>query len=174
MRSLVLQYLIHVKDILLGWGQDSVQASQVLAHPCLYRSCFVVMLKQEGAIHQTVAQNVLVCWNNNFFTGTKGPNPATKNQQHTLIPPLPNFTSGKIQSEKYWCPGNFQTHSCLSDFQTVKRGSSPQRTRLDCSRVQWWRALHDWIQHSALGDVRSGCSCFHGNPFHVALCTLSF
>ena len=43
--------LIHPKGVLSGWGQDSVQASQVHPHQTLSSMSFcTVMLEQEGAI----------------------------------------------------------------------------------------------------------------------------
>ncbi|CAI9623250.1 unnamed protein product [Staurois parvus] len=45
-----------------------------------------------------------------------------------------------MQSGKYHSPGNCQTQTRPSDWQTEKRDSSLQRTRFHCSRVQWWPA----------------------------------
>ncbi|CAI9612571.1 unnamed protein product [Staurois parvus] len=42
-----------------------------------------------------------------------------------------------MQSGKYRSPGNRQTQTHPSDCQTEKQDSSPQRTHLHCSRVQW-------------------------------------
>ena len=84
------------------------------------------------------------------FTGTMGPSPAPEKQAHTIIPPLPNFTLGTVQSDKYRSPGNRQTQTRPSDCQMEKRDSSLQRTRLHCSRVQWQCALHHCIRRFAL------------------------
>ncbi|CAI9556876.1 unnamed protein product, partial [Staurois parvus] len=85
------------------------------------------------------------------FTGTKGPSPTSKKKQlHTITPPPPNFTLGTMQLGKYRSPGNRQTQTCPSDCQTEKRDLSLQRTRLHCSRVQWWRTLHHCIRCFAL------------------------
>ncbi len=90
------------------------------------------------------------------FTGTKGPSPAPEKQPHTIIPSPPNFTVGTMQSDKYRSPGNHQTQTRPSDCQMEKRDSSLQRTRLHCSRVQWWRALHHGIPRFALHLVTYG------------------
>ena len=79
------------------------------------------------------------------FTGTKGPSPAPEKQPHTIIPPPPNFTLGTMQSDKFCSLGNLQTQTRSSDCQMEKCYSSLQRTRLHCSRVQWWCALHHCI-----------------------------
>ncbi|CAI9560498.1 unnamed protein product [Staurois parvus] len=42
-----------------------------------------------------------------------------------------------MQSGTYCSPGNRHTQTRLSNYQTEKRDSSLQRTRLHCSRVQW-------------------------------------
>ena len=36
------------------------------------------------------------------FPGTKGPRPVPEKQPHTIIPPLPNFTLGTMQSDKHF------------------------------------------------------------------------
>ncbi|CAI9619348.1 unnamed protein product, partial [Staurois parvus] len=84
------------------------------------------------------------------FTRTKGPSPTPENQPQTIIPPLPNFTLGTMQSGKHRSPGNRQTQTCLSDCQTENRDLALQRTCLHCSRVQWRRALHHCIRCFAL------------------------
>uniref|UniRef100_A0A3B4D4Z4 Protein kinase domain-containing protein n=1 Tax=Pygocentrus nattereri TaxID=42514 RepID=A0A3B4D4Z4_PYGNA len=70
-------------------------------------------------------------------------------------------------------PGNRQTQTRPSDFQTEKRDWSFQRTRLHCSRVQWWRftPLHSTLC-IALGDVRLGCSCSAMETHSMKLSTL--
>ncbi|CAI9610907.1 unnamed protein product, partial [Staurois parvus] len=59
-------------------------------------------------------------------------------------------TLGTIQLGKYCSPGNRQSQTRPSDYQTEKRDSSLQRTCFHCSRVQWQLAL--------LGD---SCCCSH-------------
>ncbi|CAI9535615.1 unnamed protein product [Staurois parvus] len=44
-----------------------------------------------------------------------------------------------MQSGKFRSPGKRQTQTRPSDCQTEKCNPSLQRTRLHCSRVQWWR-----------------------------------
>lgn len=89
-------------------GQWSSSTPKLLIHVFMdlyFLHWWKVLSEQEGVIHKVfsqsckheVAQNVLVCWSNSSFTGTKGPSPATENQHHTLIPRLPNFTSGTMQ-----------------------------------------------------------------------------
>ncbi|CAI9619175.1 unnamed protein product, partial [Staurois parvus] len=95
------------------------------------------------------------------FTGTKGPSPTPEKQPHTIIPPPPNFTLGTMQSGKYHSPCNFQTQTRPLDWQTEKRDSSFQKTRIYCSRVQWRFALHCTcgdLLCIALGDVSFQCS----------------
>ena len=77
-------------------------------------------------------------------------------QPQTIIPPPSNFTLGTMQSDKYRSPGNCQTQTCPSDCQMEKSDSSLQRTRLNCSRVQWQRALHHCILCFALHLVMYG------------------
>ena len=84
------------------------------------------------------------------FTGTKGSSLAPEKQPHTIIPPLPNFTLGTMQSDKHCSPGNRQTQTHPSDCQMEKRDSSLQRTHIHCSRVQWWCALQNCSQSLAL------------------------
>ncbi|CAI9601544.1 unnamed protein product [Staurois parvus] len=48
-----------------------------------------------------------------------------------------------MQSGKYCPPGNHQTQTRPSDYQTEKRDWSLQRTHLHCSRVQW--RLAEWL-----------------------------
>uniref|UniRef100_A0A8C5N3A7 Reverse transcriptase domain-containing protein n=1 Tax=Leptobrachium leishanense TaxID=445787 RepID=A0A8C5N3A7_9ANUR len=61
-----------------------------------------------------------------------------------------------MQSDKYRSPGNRQTQTPPSDCQMEKHDSTLQRTRLHCSRVQWWRALHHCIRRFALHLVMYG------------------
>lgn len=51
------------------------------------------------------------------FTRLKWLSP--EKQLHTIILPLPNFTLGTTQSDKYHCPGNRQIHPL--DCQVEKR-----------------------------------------------------
>ncbi|CAI9548152.1 unnamed protein product [Staurois parvus] len=55
-----------------------------------------------------------------------------------------------MQSGKYRSPRNRQTPTYPLDCQTEKRDWSHQRTRLPCSRVQWW-----------LAELLFFPSCFH-------------
>ena len=56
-----------------------------------------------------------------------------------------------------------------------KRESSLQRTRLNCSRVQWWRVLHHCIQRFALHLLMHGLDAaarpWKPIPWH-SLCTV--
>ena len=139
-----------------------MQASQVDPHQTLSSmslwTCFVlwctVMLEEEGASSKLFPQSwsmelSKMSWCAEAFrvplTGTKGPSPAPEKHPHTIIPPPPNFTLGTMQSHKYGSPGNLQTQTGPSDCQMEKRDWSLQRTRLQCSRVQWRRALHHCI-----------------------------
>ena len=174
--------LIHLKGVLLGWGQDSVQASQVHPHQTLsWMSLWMTLLcalvhshvgtergypqtvpTDLGAWNHVTVQHLLVCWSiQSSFHWNYGPSPAPEKQPHTIIPGPPNFTLGTMQSDcstvsKYCSPGNLQTQTSPSDCQMEKHNLSLQRTCLHCSRVQWWRALHHCI---ALDDVWLGCSC---------------
>ena len=61
-----------------------------------------------------------------------------------------------MRSDKNCSPGNRQTQTCSSDCQMEKHDSSLQRTRLHCSRVEWWRALRHCIRRFALHLVMYG------------------
>lgn len=104
------------------------------------------------------------------FTETKGLGPAPKEQPYTKIPHHPNFILVSVQSGKYRSSGNRQTHP--SDCQTENRDSSLLRTRLHCSIVQWWSALHHCIQPFFLsGEVRLECSCYAIKTLSMKLST---
>ena len=84
-----------------------------------------------GRGHPQSVPTMLGAWNcpTSLGMSSKG----TEKQPHTIIPPPSNS------------PGNCQTQTRPSICQMEKRDLSLQRTRLHCSRPQWWSALHHCI-----------------------------
>ena len=146
--------------VLSGWGQDSVQASQLHPHQTLsFISLWTLLCALvpshvgTGRGHPLTVPTKLGAWNCPTivpYTGTEGPSPAPEKQPHTITHPQPNFTLGTMQSDKYRSPGNRQSLTHPLDCQMEKRDLSLQRERLHCSRVQWRRALHHCIRRFAL------------------------
>lgn len=133
-----------------GWGRPQTVTSKLGVWNCPKSLC---MLKRSVS-----------------FTETKGLGPAPKEQPYTIIPHHPNFMLVSVQSGKYRSSGNRQTHP--SDCQTENRDSSLLRTRLHCSIVQWWSALHHCIQPFFLsGEVRLECSCYAIKTLSMKLST---
>jgi len=130
---LVAFALIHPKGVLSGWGQDSVQVSQVLPHQTrssmwAHDLC-TVMLEQEGAIPKLFPQK-LGAWNcpkslgmlkhsvRVNFTGTKGPSPAPEKQPYPIIPAstkLYTWHSADGQVPFPWQPPNPDSSIRLPD-----------------------------------------------------------
>ena len=181
--------LIHPKDVLSGWGQDSVQASQVHPHQTL-SSCLY------GPALCTGAQS---CWNRKGpspncsykvgsmelsniswcaeafkvpFTGTKGPSPGPGKQPHAIIPPPPNFTQ-------------------RSQARTVLLATT--KPRLVHQSARWRSSIRQSREHVSTALESSGCvlyttasnalhcTCWcmvwmqllsHGKPSHEALYAL--
>ena len=143
---LSVSVLIHPKGVLSGWDQDSVQASQGHPHQTLssmsLRTLLYALVHSHvgtGRSHPQTVPIKLGAWNCPTSLGMLKTTPHHK-----------NVTLGTMQSDMSRSPSNRQSQTRPSDCQMEKRDSSLQRTRLHCSRVQWWRALHHCIQRFAL------------------------
>lgn len=100
-----LYHCTYTYSVWFRTGLCAGQSSSPDCHPCFSGPCFehwgTVILQEEGACYKLFPQG----WEHRFeafnfpFPGTKGPITTPEKQPHTLIPPPPNFTLGKMQSK---------------------------------------------------------------------------
>ncbi len=90
-------------------------------------------------------------------------------QFHTIIPPPPNFTVGKMQSGRLHSPSTLQTQTHPSDCQTEKHDSSLHFTKVSTNP----ESSGDMLYATPFDTWHCTWWCeacmqllVHGNPFH--------
>ena len=145
--------LIHPKGVLSGWGQDSVQASQVHPHQTLSSMSLWTLLC--ALVHSHVGTGRVRV----PFTGTKGPSPAPEKQPHTIIPLHQTLHLAQCSQTSTVLLATAKTrlvHQIARCRNTIPHSREGVSTALQSSGG----VLYTTASKELLG---------HGNPFHEAL-----